>query len=509
MSCDCIGRCREGFCPCFRLNTPCTGACQKSSPTNCQAECENTLTARRFSSRLSELQAAGEDCLLQDHNFRSESGYSDHFEVLIAGQWVEYVQFAGDPELAAIFVRHNSGTWHALGSSTTLKEVDMRQLISLFTAGSVRADKFLEYLSLSVLESREDCTITKRKFPSGPVEVKDIRSISLQDEEVSRRSLSCNYLYRSLQALAMAAEVYKLLPGATVDISVVKKTMSDWKWTKALFDNGADDHADVQLQTYRLKGLKGGSLDRRSTFSCVAAFESGHCDIEPNLLNGVMALSSGDSIFVAAPLLCDPMEKPVAYELRRILGNVGRTGISMLVPPSNLLIRSVGPEKWNVINHLDFNGRDQDNFKGTSLHLSFTEYNPAVNLGLHGAQDAEVFILESIVSVHDRGKWIADLDILGVLGELERWQHVKCNHGIGELPTGIKKFTAIDSWEEFLDRPEDSIGIARAHCNWVARLTLVATSLSQGIPTILCSRETCWKCFEFNVSTSHDLVVVH
>jgi hypothetical protein len=249
MSCDCIGRCREGFCPCFRLNTACTSACQNSSPTNCHAECENTLTARRFSSRLSELQAAGEDCFLQDHNFRSESEYSDHFEALIDGQWVEYVQFAGDPEIAAIFVRHNSGTWNHALSSVTSKEVDMKQLISLFTAGSVSADRFLEYLNLSVLESRENCTRTRRKFPSGPVEVKDISSIGLQDEdeEASRRSLSCNYLYQSHQALATAAEVYKLLPGATVDISVIKKTMSDWKWTKALFDNGADDHADIQL----------------------------------------------------------------------------------------------------------------------------------------------------------------------------------------------------------------------------------------------------------------------
>jgi hypothetical protein len=163
-------------------------------------------------------------------------------------------------------------------------------------------------------------------------------------------------------------------------------------------------------------------LDRKSTFSSVAAFESGHCDIAPDLLSGVMAVSSGDSIFVAAPLLCDPIEKPMAYELRRILGNVGQAGITMLVPPSNLLIRSVGPEKWNVINHTDFDGKDEDNFKGTSLHLSFTEYNPSVNLGLHGAQDAEVFMLESIVSVHDRGMWIADLDILGVLGKLLHFQ---------------------------------------------------------------------------------------
>jgi hypothetical protein len=82
-----------------------------------------------------------------------------------------------------------------------------------------------------------------------------------------------------------------------------------------------------------------------------------------------------------------------------------------------------------------------------------------------------------------------------------------CSHGIGELPT--KKFTSIDTWDEFLDRSEGSVGIARAHGNWVARLTLVATSLSQGVPTMLCPRATCWKCFESQILNIPDLVVVH
>ncbi|KAG4439469.1 hypothetical protein IFR05_005048 [Cadophora sp. M221] len=295
-------------------------------------------------------------------------------------------------------------------------------------------------------------------------------------------------------AARTVAEVYKLLPGATVDIGIIRRPLLDWKWAKKHFESvAANNHTQVLLRpTPRLESLKSGLLDRQSTFSSVSAFESGHCDIDPRLLKGVMALSSGDSIFVAAPLLCDPIQKPEAYELKRILGNVGRPGISMLIPPSNLLIRSVGPEQWNVINHNDFNGKNEDNFKGTSLHLSFTEYNPSVSLGLHGAQDDEIVMLESIVSVHDHGKWIADLDILGVLGKLVTYEQMDCTHGKGELPID-RKFTSIDTWDEFLDRHEDSIGIARAHCNWVARLTLAATSLSQGVPTMLCPTNTGWK----------------
>jgi hypothetical protein len=166
MPCDCIGRCREGFCACFRLNTPCTSACQRTTPNNRHDECENTVAARRFSSRLRNLQAAGEECFLQDENFKSNSS-PESFEVLIDGKWVKYVLFAGDPDIAAIFLRHDSGTWNNALSSVTLNEEDMKQLISLFTSGSVMADAFLEYLSLSVLESHENSTRTRLKCPPG------------------------------------------------------------------------------------------------------------------------------------------------------------------------------------------------------------------------------------------------------------------------------------------------------------------------------------------------------
>ena len=114
-----------------------------------------------------------------------------------------------------------------------------------------------------------------------------------------------------------------------------------------------------------------------------------------------------------------------------------------------------------------------------------------------------------IPTVHDRGKWVADLDILGVLKNLRYYEQRDCSHGIGVLPK--KKFTSIDTWDEFLDRSEASIGIARAHQNGVARLTLVATSLSQGLFTVLCPENTCWKCFEidFEENLPPDLVVVH
>lgn len=56
---------------------------------------------------------------------------------------------------------------------------------------------------------------------------------------------------------------------------------------------------------------------------------SGLYEISPNSLSNVMAVSSGDAIFVAASLLCDPIEEPLRQEIRRVLGNVGQPGIAL------------------------------------------------------------------------------------------------------------------------------------------------------------------------------------
>ena len=142
----------------------------------------------------------------------------------------------------------------------------------------------------------------------------------------------------------------------------------------------------------------------------VALFQSGrgHFNIQSRLLEGVMTLSSGNSIFVAAPILCDLVESTAfgQHELRRVIGDIGRVGITMLIPPANPLVRSIGAESWNVLNNSEFDGILEDSFPTTTIHLSFTKYTD------YGAQNEVVFMLESIVSIHGCGKWVADLDIL-------------------------------------------------------------------------------------------------
>jgi hypothetical protein len=321
-----------------------------------------------------------------------------------------------------------------------------------------------------------------------------------------------------LEALVAASKVYNLLPNTTIAIEAIQKPVCSRQWARDFSNIKTRDsdprpsvglHGTQPIRSINLAPLttinsrikRPKELSRVAAFSCLALFESGHCDVNLDLLKDVMALSSGDSIYVAAPLLCDPYEVRKPYELLRVVGNIGRPGITMLVPPANPLVRQVGPECWNIVTYAEFDGKQEDSFQGTTMHLSFTEYNQPINIGVHGAQDAEVFVLESVLSVHDHGRWVADLDLLHALEsfELARAEPAKaCTHSAGQLPS--IRIIAIDSWEEFLDAT-GSVSVARARGNWVARLSLTAIGVGNQCAykeggVVVCPEKFCWKCFE-------------
>ena len=66
----------------------------------------------------------------------------------------------------------------------------------------------------------------------------------------------------------------------------------------------------------------------------------------------------------------------------------------------------------------------------------------------------------SIISVRDRGHWIADLDILAInfekLNRISTAPDLKpCPHTQGTGEAGKSDFISLDTWEELLDRPEE------------------------------------------------------
>lgn len=292
-------------------------------------------------------------------------------------------------------------------------------------------------------------------------------------------------LRKSLQALATAAEVYKLLPNATLSLDITSQSQSlhECRW---LPTSSLDASTSITPLT----------LDRPRTFACIASFESGSLQASPEGLGQVMALSTRNSIYVAAALLCDPAENPNDHEIRRVEGNFGRAGIAMLIPPTEPMMREPDNDTWQLVNHADFDGRLENCFESTSLHLSFTEFELPIDIGPRGGRDHEACLIESVVSVHDRGKWVADLDILGALKSRKLRKvpfNPKCHHsGKGKVSPKFS-LTSLDSWDEFLDRPTNA-GIVRSHQNWLGRLAATALSVQKGYTTIILPDEICWGC---------------
>lgn len=292
-----------------------------------------------------------------------------------------------------------------------------------------------------------------------------------------------------LQIMAAAAQVYKLLPQSTVTLRALEQTVSK-EWSVCSRSPPSEEYGIFLPIPIR----------RADAFALVVFLETGVHQLDANKLENVMAVCSGDSIYAAVPLLCDPGEQPAPYELRRVFGNVGRAGISLLIPPANPRLKKVGIESWNVIAHLPFDGVAQDSFDKTSLHLWHTGYHEAVAEIRHqGAQDIEIFFLESVISVYNSGDFVGDLDILKMLDDLQLHRLTPCddcNHGAMRLDE-YSKLKTIDSWMELL-QPANGLLVVRAHGNWLGRLAATAISLSLGMRTFVLPEDAaqrCWRGF--------------
>lgn len=203
----------------------------------------------------------------------------------------------------------------------------------------------------------------------------------------------------SLDTLAMASQIYATLPGSAIDLRVTSRPLQEWKWWSEL-----DEDHDPSLG---------------HTFACIACLETGHLDLQPKELQSVMAITYKNSIYVSQKMLSDPITQLPQYATQRLVGNIGKPGLSLLVPPTEPRVQEPAYDTWNLVNHDSFDGKLEDNFAGTSLHLSFSDYSLPIGLGTSGQRYQEAQFVEAIISVYDRGTWVADLDIIKASKEWE------------------------------------------------------------------------------------------
>lgn len=337
-----------------------------------------------------------------------------------------------------------------------------------------------------------------------------IRSEALQ-EILKIGAETYNDYFTSLNALSIAYETFQSMPGATMDPKVTMQPLKNSQW----YVSYTRSQAAVWEQTQRERRFLAESrkmiptecsaplfrtrIKRSEVFACIAFFESGNIDIHPDHLNSVMAVSSGNSLYITLQLLEDPSKVDIEHLVRRIAGNIGQAGISFLVPPAKPRVRAVDENSWHVINHDSFDERAEDCFEGTSCHLSFTNYRMPITLAhqVHGRQDMEAYFIETVASVYDSGKWIADLDILGSLASTGLYR-IRCSPACVSGSTCTSailkcRLTSIDNWEEFLDRPRNAV-VVRAYRNWLARLALTSFAIGRGYQVMVLSKSICWGC---------------
>ncbi|KAF2252905.1 hypothetical protein BU26DRAFT_515325 [Trematosphaeria pertusa] len=311
------------------------------------------------------------------------------------------------------------------------------------------------------------------------------------EEELPSREFLFEYLdegrfsgkiLTSLKALQTASVLYGELHNATVELKAAEQPLHEHQWIPQ--DNSGHRH-------YPFAGFK---LNREQMFACISKFESGTFNFPPSAMNGVLAISSGNSIYVASCLLQDPCHRRPSKTVERVVGNLGKTGMALLVCPVVPQVRSLSDDV-RLVNHHPFDGSEEDSFRDTGLHLSYTEWQLPIDVGARGKRDVEAYYIEAAIGVYDRGKWVADLNILDVFRHrLSQIIPVCTQHH--ERPAPIEetsKFVTIDSWEELLDSPTE-IGVVRARGNWQARLAAAALSIQQGHETRVVPEKTCWSC---------------
>ncbi|KAI0454299.1 hypothetical protein F5B21DRAFT_524704 [Xylaria acuta] len=391
------------------------------------------------------------------------------------------------------------------------------------------------------------------------------------------QSLDQSYM-ASLQAFASLYSLYRALTQSSIDVRILSQPLALTQWFRSLFDSGSiigrplglsqeemDDELEnnfifidgdvtrmtpgercfmdavkamevpvMQSESSRkpfasgeesipkvLNFLKSRIMSTEQSFSCILLCENSF-DITPIRLKNVMALSSGNSLFVDASLTCDPTIPPGRIKIRHVMGNIGKPGAALLVPPIEPGMMTLGIERWHLINFSAWDGQARDCFADSSLHIWFTGFTQEVDIGYSGAQDRELYIVESVVSLYAKAEWIADLDILKAIQSPSLiYRHIqtlpvkdrqvvqyknKPRRALTSPPLVVCEddhkneyqyeempLVAVENWTELLtDTPKSCVFLANR--NWQARLAAMMICISQGRKVCLLSDNVCWDC---------------
>ncbi|KAL4993538.1 hypothetical protein BDV10DRAFT_199511 [Aspergillus recurvatus] len=311
----------------------------------------------------------------------------------------------------------------------------------------------------------------------------------------------------SLLALGRIIDHYKHdLPHIKLSMSVIKERPSAWAWAKSVMKDLESQHlaaASLARNGIISESVYPSPLTRQQAFASILQFESGTLSVDVHEMDQVMAISSGNSLFIAQRILHDPIPPPnmPSCAVAHAIGNVGKPGIALLFAPEQPMVREHDVEKWHVVNHNRFDGNSSGgSFEASSLHMSFTGWEGPLRVrGPSAFRGMEAYNLETRISMYDQAEWVADLNILKSLdsspdlsacGVIDR----RCGHDPSITACGVE-FVSIDCWEELLSPPNEPM-VLRSGSSWMARLTGVSIASSKGFKCFLLPvhESFCWTC---------------
>ncbi|EAU39308.1 predicted protein [Aspergillus terreus NIH2624] len=298
------------------------------------------------------------------------------------------------------------------------------------------------------------------------------------------KSVKADGIHPTLACLSWASTIYRSIPDASVSLAILDRPLYRAMWADSIFSAIEEKREPI--------------ITRETALSCVAYMEE-EVDSDPRQLGRVFAMAYKECIYITMKVLspyphhlasnpewllltrfqctCDPSEYREPYELRRLLG-------------------TIDPSSWKVLSTNIFNGRAEDHFSNTSVHLAFTDYYVPLHEHSSHSREHQVYFLESVASVHDSGTWVGDIDILQAVEDerIFRLTYVPCSraHDIEDRPTPL---VSAETWVDLLDPPDEAL-VFRANGNWIARLAAVAIAaqIFPGERILICPNNMCWSC---------------
>lgn len=332
--------------------------------------------------------------------------------------------------------------------------------------------------------------------------------------------------YQGLSGATISPEVLKcshlmwdlLLGGREIDPTWILERSRELQAATLIFPTLAvktteqKQSKSSKLPSARLLGRNGQLVQ---SFKLIASLEIGQ-DLRLGselLMDHIFAISIEDSLYIASPLMSDPVPGFGGdIEIRRVRGNIGRPGLNLLgffSPSAAIRMREKEPLKWSLINHHEFDGKLEDFFSSTSLHLTLTGY--IHNIALRGgSRFPSACFAEVVVSSHDAGNWVADLDLFNQSLIQELILITRLGNCCGSVEAGKppdKQLRTIENWEELLDPPPVP-AVFRAHGNWQARLAATFICLKNGYLTLIFGNHGCWNCAFAHLSQAEPGVIL-